>query len=67
MTQTPDMPLVERLDAALGEVARRIEQMTGLRDADAAANNGRAIDEAKSTDDILNDKPVNPLRHWRWE
>ncbi|MCC6792206.1 MAG: hypothetical protein IT336_10985 [Thermomicrobiales bacterium] len=66
MNPQHDPPLIERVDAALDLVARRISRYAGLSDEPAAP--GKRIDAGSApADDKRDEEPVNPLRHWRWE
>lgn len=67
MTSTPALPLVERADAVMEAVARRVARTTGLRDDDPATQRRSADTALAPTDERTIDEPVNPLRHWRWE
>jgi hypothetical protein len=69
MTRTDEIEeLGARIDAALEMVVRRIERATDqIGDLINGAPSPETSAEVNRIDLNVNEEPVNPLRHWRWE
>jgi hypothetical protein len=67
MTSTSDNPLGLRLDAAIELVGKRFSRLSAMRPEDLPSPIVHSAAESNTDDSAIEEEPVNPLRHWRWE
>ena len=67
MTSTSDTPLGLRLDAALDLFSKRFSRLAGFTDENVSPQVERSAAVPNADDPVIEEEPVNPLRHWRWE